>query len=696
MSAQRAGGGGRGRRAAGGAAPPSPGRGREEAAWGLLLVLLTLAAYATALRAGFIWDDPDYLTENPLIETLEGLRRIWFTAQTPQYYPLVFTTFWIEEKLWGLHPLGYHAVNVLLHGAGALLVWRLLRRLEVPGAWLAGAIFALHPVQAESVAWVTERKNVLSGLFYFLALGGFLSFEEKGGRRRYTLALALFACALLSKSVTATLPAAALVILWWRDGTVRARSAIALLPFFILGAASGFFTAWIEVNRVGAAGPDWSLGLLERLLLAGRVPWFYLGKLLWPAELIFTYPRWEIRAGDPLAWLGPGGILLAAFALWRWRERLGRGPAAAGLYFLVTLGPALGFLDAYPFRYSFVADHFQYLAGLGPIALLSALLARGRERLGLGARAGMAGAGALLALLGLLTLRQGRIYRDEGTLWRDTLAKNPGSWMAHNNLGHLLARQGKTGEAIRHYREALRLRPGHANALNNLGNALLHQGKIAEAEAALRRALAAEPGHPNARNNLSQALLAQGRLNEAVSELESLIRREPRYAPAHANLGSALLLMGAPMTKAAEHFTRALGLNPRLAEARFNLALLHTIQGNHAEAIALLREGLRHQPDDLATRQLLAWELATAPDAKLRNGPEALRLARGAALGDDPQGLHVLAAALAEAGRFEEALRTARQAAARAGSAGLKEDAERIREAISRYERGEPLRSPAR
>ena len=668
----------------------------EEAVWGLLLVLLTLAAYATALRAGFIWDDPDYLTENPLIETLEGLRRIWFTTQTPQYYPLVFTTFWIEEKLWGLHPLGYHAVNILLHGGSALLVWRLLRRLEVPGAWLAAAVFALHPVHAESVAWVTERKNVLSGLFYLLALGRFLSFDEKGGRRDYALALALFACALLSKSVTATLPAAAAVILWWRDGTVRRRSVIALLPFFLLGAASGLFTAWIEVNRVGAGGADWSLSLLERFLLAGRVPWFYLGKLLWPAELVFTYPRWDIRAGDPLAWLGPAGILLAALALWRWRESLGRGPAAAGLYFLVTLGPVLGFLNVYPFRYSFVADHFQYLASLGPIALLSALLTQGRERLGLGARAGMAGAGALLALLGLLTLRQGRIYRDEGALWRDTLAKNPGSWMAHNNLGHLLARQGKTGEAIRHYREALRLRPGHANALNNLGNALLRQGKVAEAEAALRRALAAEPGHPNARNNLSQALLAQGRLNEAVSELEDLIRREPRFAPAHANLGNALLLMGAPMPKAVEHFTRALNLNPRLAEARFNLALLHTIQGGHAEAIALLREGLRHQPDDLPTRQLLAWELATAPDPKLRNGPEALRLAQDAAQGDDPQGLHVLAAALAETGRFEEALRTARQAAARAASAGMKEDAERIREAAARYERREPMRSPAR
>jgi tetratricopeptide (TPR) repeat protein len=334
-----------------------------------------------------------------------------------------------------------------------------------------------------------------------------------------------------------------------------------------------------------------------------------------------------------------------------------------------------------------VADHFQYLASLGPIALLAAQLARGRERLGLGARAGMAGAGALLALLGLLTLRQGRVYRDEGALWRDTLAKNPASWMAHNNLGHLLARHQKTEEAIRHYREALRLRPG---------NALLRQGKAAEAEAALRRALAAEPTHLNARNNLSQALLAQGRLNEAVRELEDLIRREPRYAPAHANLGGALLLMGAPMPKAAEHFERALGLDPRLAEARFNLALLHTALGSHAEAIALLREGLRRQPDDRPARLLLAWELATAPDPRLRNGAEALRLAQGAVQEAGPQALHVLAAALAETGRFEEALRTAREAAARAESAGLKEDAQRIREAIARYARGEPMRSPAR
>lgn len=660
--------------------------------WAALLLLLVLVAYGNALRAGYIWDDAQYLTQNPLMGSLAGLKRIWLTTQTPQYYPLVFTSFWVEHALWGLQPFGYHLVNVLLHGAIAVLVWRLLRRLGVPGAWLAAAIFALHPVQVESVAWVTERKNVLSGLFYLLALGRYLDFEERGRERDYGVALVLFVAALLSKSVAATMPAAALIVLWWREGRIRRSSVVRLLPFFALGALSGLATAWLEVHRVGAEGAAWDLGILQRVLLAGRIPWFYLSKLLWPAGLTFSYRRWVIDAANPGAWLGLLGLVVAGWLVWRERVRWGRGPAAAGAFFVVTLFPVLGFLNVYPMRYSYVADHFQYLASLGPITLGSALLVSGWKRVGWSRVTGRVAAGALLAVLGFLTLMQGRMYRDQETLWRATLARNPQSWMAHNNLGLVLAGRGQTDAAIGQFREALREHPDGADALSNLGGAFLKEGKLEEAEATLRKALALNPRLPGAQNSLAQVHLAEGRTDEAIRELKALVRQTPGYAAGEGALGSALLQAGRT-DEAKAHLSHALALNPRLADVRFNLALLLGGESRHRETITLLRQGLRLQPSNPSFQQLLAWELATAPEADLRDGAEAVRLARSALARSpqDPVYEYTLAAALAETGDFKGALDAAEQAEREAERLGRAGQAATIRAAIARLQAGRPL-----
>ena len=253
------------------------------------------AAYFPALRGGLLWDDDAHLTR-PELRSLSGLGRIWFElGATQQYYPILHTAFWVEHRLWGDATLGYHLINVLLHATAAGLFFLLLRRLAVPGAWLAGLIFALHPVGVESVAWISEQKNTLSTVCYLLAAWAILDFDSTRRRRSYLLGLVLFALALLSKSVTATLPAALLVVYWWRRGRLSWRKDILpLLPFFALALAAGLFTAWVERHVLGAEGADYALGFPARCLLAGRVVWFYLGKLLWPANLIFIYPRWEV------------------------------------------------------------------------------------------------------------------------------------------------------------------------------------------------------------------------------------------------------------------------------------------------------------------------------------------------------------------------------------------------------------------
>ena len=544
---------------------------RKTRACAAALVVVVVLAHAMALTAGFVWDDDDYVTGNETLRDARGLARIWTElGATPQYYPLVHTTFWIEHHLWGVRPFGYHAVNVLLHAGSALLVWTILRRLRVPGAWLAAALFGVHPVHAESVAWVAERKNVLSGLLYLGALLAWIRFDEEEpageqSRRAWTRSMILYVFALLSKTVTATLPAAALVIAWWRRGRITRRDVVPALPFFALGAAAGLLTSWMERFHVGASGGDWSLTLPERFLVAGRAFWFYLGKLAWPGPLMFIYPRWKVETWDAAAWAWPLAVAFLLLALWALRDRIGRGPLAATLFFGATLGPALGFVNVYPMRFSYVADHFQYLASLGPIALAAALLAR------LDRRVLFALVPALLLALSAVTWRQETAYRDEETLWRRTIAADPRVFLAQNNLGGMLMERGRLDEAEAHLLRAIEIEPSYPEAYDNLGILLDRRGRIEEAIEQYRRALRADPRYSYSHNNLGISLAEQGRLDEAIASFREAIRLKPDFARAHFNLGVAL--------------------------AR---------SGDRAGALAALREAARIDPGDADIRKALA------------------------------------------------------------------------------------------
>ena len=496
------------------------------------LVLLVVAAHLMALPAGFVWDDDDYVTENPTLLDARGLARIWTEiGAVPQYYPLVHTTFWIERHLWGERPAGYHAVNVLLHAASALLVWTILRRLNVPGAWLAAALFGVHPVHAESVAWITERKNVLSGVFY---LGALLAWID----RRRGWSLGLFVGALLSKTVTATLPAVLLLLAWWQRGRITKDDVVPTLPYFALGAGAGALTSWMERFHVGASGGDWALGFLERIQVAGAAVWFYLGKLLWPHPLMFIYPRWKVDTWGPEAWLAPLAVVAVLAALWKLRGRIGRGPLAAALFFGITLAPALGFVNVYPFRFSYVADHFQYLASLGPLALAAACASRLDRRV-------LAPVGAVvLAVLSALTWRQETAYRDEETLWRRTIETNPKVFIAQNNLGGMLMQRGENEAAKIHFQRAAALEPTYPEAYDNLGILLHREGRLDEAIGRYREAIRLDPRYSFAHNNLGISLAEAGRIDEAIASFREAIRLKPDFARAHFNLGVALYKKG--------------------------------------------------------------------------------------------------------------------------------------------------------
>jgi Flp pilus assembly protein TadD len=565
-----------------------------------LLLLATLVAYAPALAAGFVWDDDHYVTQNPLLRDLAGLARIWLEpTATPQYYPLVHTTFWLEWHAWGQAPAGYHAVNVLLHALTAILLARVLVRLGVRGAWIAAALFALHPIEVESVAWVSERKNVLSGALCLGSALAWLRREEaatrRGRARAYATALALFLAALLAKTVTCSLPAALLVVQWWRKGRLRAADVVPLVPFFALGVAAGLGTAWLEAHHVGARGAEWSLGLAERGLIAGRALWFYAAKLAWPAGLTFVYPRWEIDAASVAQWAFPAAAVLVVVALWLARHRLGRAPVAAALLFTGTLAPALGFVDVYPMRYTFAADHYQYLAGIALLVPAAVALARAPRPVAAG----------LLALLAALTFARASAFRDAETLWRDTLAKNPGCWMAHNNLGALLAARGETQAAIVHYRESYLLYPHDAVSSYDWGVALGLEGKLDEAADRYREALRIDPEHRAAHKNLGSVHARKGRAAEAIASYLEAERLFAGDAELENDLGALLMARG-EHEQAKARFAAAARLAPSFGKAHANLGMARLATGDAAGAVASLERALQLDGPDAQVQQALA------------------------------------------------------------------------------------------
>ena len=664
-----------------------------------LLLLITLIAYIPAIQGGFVWDDDRYLTENQTLRSLQGLKKIWVEPNsTPQYYPLVFSTFWFEYRLWGLRPTGYHLVNVLLHAVSSLLLYRLLLYLNLPGAWLAAAVFALHPVQVESVAWVTERKNVLSGFFYFASAFCLFRFfgiagarEKKSGRWWYCSGLLLFACALLSKTVTCTLPAAMFLVLWWKRDRLRGREVAALLPFFTLGLVMGLATVWLEQHQVGATGPEWNLSLGERFLIAGRALWFYVGKLIWPAELIFNYPRWQVDTSVWWQYIYPAAVLFVVLLLWIIRDRVGLGPLVAFLVFCGTLFPALGFFDVYPFQYSYVADHFQYLASVGLIALLVGVIATVASQLPEWEQRITSSLGLIvLLLLGVQTWHQGYVYRDIETLWNDTLEKNPESWLAHNNLGIFLTERGKLQEGIAHYSEALRIKPDHAKAHYNLGNALARQGRFEEAIAHYSQALRINPNYASAHNNLAVTLMKLGKLQEAIDHFYQVLQIIPDQAEPHYNLGVVLAEKG-NIDEAIDQYYEALKIAPNNSDAHIQLALLWRSQGRTDKAIEHYNKALSLSPASTLVLNNLAWILATNQNSNLRDGARAVQLAEKASKLSgykDAVFLDTLAAAYAEAGRFHEAWQTAQKAVELALTEGRAQLAEDIKKRMQLYKAG--------
>ena len=547
---------------------------RRHALGMLVLGLLVVGSYVPAFRADFVWDDRIF-TQTHVVRDWSGLWGIWSSPEEIEneahYWPLTYTTFWLEHKLWGYAPAGYHAVNVLLHVANVLLLWRLLTWLAVPGAWMIAAVFAVHPLHVESVAWVMERKDVLSGLFYLAAFSAWVLFMREThpgrGRRRYLSALALFVLGLLCKSIVVTLPAALLIWHWWQWGRVTADDLLRLAPFFAVGLGA----AYMDVAFSSSREPI-SLGysIIERVLIAAHALWFYAGKLLWPVDLAVIYPHWDVGVANPLAWAYVAAAVAVAAGLWFLRHWIGRGPLAGALFFAVTLSPVLGFVDYGYMQFSFVADRYQYLAGIGVTAVLVGAAAHGAGRLPETWRRGAAGAAAvILIVLGTLTWQHADIYRDGVTFFNHVIAYNPTAREVHRNLGEALAKHDRWEEALAAFRIAVEHAPDDARDHSNVGAALIVLKRLDEAEDPFRRALELNPRSVYALQNLAVLEVERRRYENALDVYRRLVKVSPRNPSAHHGVGTALYYMGR-FDEALDALERALALDPMREDIRTN------------------------------------------------------------------------------------------------------------------------------
>jgi protein O-mannosyl-transferase len=654
---------------------------RRDWLWAFLLIALVLISYARVFNAGFIWDDESHLTRNPCVVGPLGLKEIWTSARAV-YYPLVLTSFWALHKFLGLSPWPYHLLNVLLHAGSAVVLWQILRQLNARGAWLGAALWALHPVMVQSVAWVTELKNTQSGFFYLLSIFCFLKWEEKPRKHseisrikgaeevllnhfpnpsylRFGLSLLFFGLATLSKPSVVMLPLVLALCVWWRTDRIGWRYIGALAPFVLISALASVWTILEQKFHAGAIGAEWTQTWPDRLIIAGRAIWFYVAKLAWPHPLIFIYPRWEINSSQLTAYLPLVAALAGLLALWLIRANWSRAAFFAAAYYVVSLFPVLGFFSVYFFRYSFVSDHFQYLASMGPLALVSAAITtvidalpwtscRGNAKRRIGESATRRGrpfalspflrfvpsneclipesvapgegaehqvaaataprkvallvvCSALLLLVGFLTWRQTAVYQNLVTLYTATLTKNPSCWMAHYNLGIALSDRGDADGAIAHYRQAVELLPSYAEAHYNLGRLLAQKGQLDEAIVHYEKVLEINPADAEAHNNLGATLFANRRVDEAIAHYRKALAIQPDYADASCNLASALLSNG-DLDGAIACYSACLAVSPNQGEAQYNLASALLRRGRTDEAIAHYQKALALRPESADAR----------------------------------------------------------------------------------------------
>ncbi|MEN6406278.1 MAG: tetratricopeptide repeat protein [Thermoguttaceae bacterium] len=696
-----------------------------------LLVLAVFLVFGQTLTHDFLnYDDNLYVTENPQVSQGLSLPNVlWATTArcAGNWHPITLISHMTDCQIYGLRPWGHHLTNVLLHAMNAVLLFLVLRRMtgSIWPSALAAALFAVHPLRVESVAWVAERKDLLGGLFFLLTLWAYTGYVRCGGWPRYLGAMAWFALGLMSKPSVVTLPFVLLLLDYWPLGRVasgqwpvardRPRDSnsasgaascpslatdhrplptllLEKLPLFLLSIASCVVTPWAQGSAV------MSLDLIPfSLRLANALVAYavYLGDFFFPVGLAVFYPH----PGPGLAWWKPlaAAVFLAAVSAAAIATRRRFPYAAVGwFWYFGMLVPMIGLVQV---GVHAMADRYTYLPEIGLCIAVAWGIRHACVTWPGARRTCIATASAAVVVLMGGAWQQTTYWRDSETLWRRAAQCTSRNARAHNNLGIAMAARGDLNAATAEYRAALDIKPDYTDALNNLGVALSQQGRTDAAIQQFQKVLNVNPQYAKARFNWGTALAKQGRNDAAVQQFRLALDADPSLDGARYSLGVALAACGRT-NDAIDEFREVLRQKPNLADTHFNLGALLSERGDFEEALTHWFEAIRQRPDDVGYLDQTAWTLATCPKASVRNGPEAVRLAQRAVElsgGRDPARLDTLGAALAEAGRFDEAQAAARQALDLAAQQHRTDLIQPIRVRRSLYEKKQPYReSPQR
>jgi tetratricopeptide (TPR) repeat protein len=582
-----------------------------------ILVVLTVIVYLPAIvHGGFIWDDNALLTDNATIKDNSGLYTIWFTTKLVDYVPLTSTTFWIEWRLWHLNAMGYHVTNVLFHALSAVLLWRVLKRLQIPGAWVAGLLFAVHPVCVASAAWIAERKNTVSMVFYLLSILWFIRFDDenakqkpKGAGKWFVLSLISFLLALFAKGSVTVLPAVLLLVMWWRRDRITRKDFVRTLPFFVMAAAFAAITIFIQHRGEGLPTDS----LLVRVLAGGRALWFYLLKVIAPFNLTMVYPLWPVPLNNVLTYIPLMGAVLLVPVLWHFRFTWGKPVLFALGYFVIVLAPVLGVVNMAYFAISRVSDHLQYLAIPGIIPLIAAAcvwLFNKKFKSAGGPNVVLAGVltTAIALPLCALTWDHAKTFAVSETLWADNVHKNPNSWRVRNSYGAALFKNDKIDDAIVQYKAGLAIDSTAGDLHYNLANAYYKQKKREEAVFEFSHALTNTSEAFHSHNNLGIVLGELGRHKEAIPHFEAAIRAKPSWAEAYRNLGDALLKTD-QTAEAVKTFKEAVALDPDNAAGHNGLGAAYEKIGDLDGSIKEFQLATQLNPNDETSRKNLALVL---------------------------------------------------------------------------------------
>jgi tetratricopeptide (TPR) repeat protein len=577
-----------------------------------LLVLIAVIAYIPAIGAGYIWDDDTLLTANPQMRSLHGLAQVWLGDKSRDYTPLTLSAFWLQWHIWGANPVGYHIVSILLHALSAILIWRILIRLRIPGALLAALIFVIHPVNVASVAWIAELKNTLSGALFFASILAFLVSRDSHRRAPYLASVALFILAALSKGAVVTLPAVLLLCIFWRERKATSRDFAQLLPYALVAILTTFLTIKFQaraqhyntiLNGFGHYDLPWF-----RFVSAGDNIWYYIFSLIYPAGMSPMHPR-----------SAPGTILplLAAIALLIlfsiYRRTWGRPLLFAWSWYLIMLLPVLGLVWMTFMQQASATDWWQYLAAPGIFACVAAAIATAARKW----RLVHPIFATFLALLLVQTWLRADIYNSMFTYCYAVVAEDPTQWTLQNNLGILYKRQRRFADACECFQNAINFNPGYIQAYINYANTLAAADRPALGEKILRDTLKDHPGDPDILDTLSSLSAAQGNSADALTFQSQAAQADPTN-PARIHTLARMLLAQGRFPQAEAAFRTAIALVPDSIPFHIELCQSLLAQGKKDAALQLSAhvDQLARQsanPNDLAAAASLRQLCATFP-----------------------------------------------------------------------------------